>query len=117
MKRLQEMGAEYHFTTITQSQFKRGTPLAYDTEIADMYDKATNTKIDRNWSCKSCAYHSYKKIADLYFETKKYYAKKEKEKEAEKEITDFVEDVITTDQKLKKKKTTTTNKKKTTKKK
>lgn len=119
MKRLQEMGAEYHFTTITLSQFKRGTPLSYDNEIADMYDKATNTKIDRNWSCKSCAYHSYKKIADLYFESKKYYAKKEKEKEekeAEKEITDFVEDIIDTQEKLKTKKKTT-NKKKTTKKK
>ncbi len=118
IKRLEEMGAPNHFYTTIQSGFKRGTPLNYDNEIADIYEAATGTKVDRGFTCKSCCYAFYKKAATLYYDTKKYYDAKDKEKEekeAAKEITDFVEDVITTDQKLKAKKKTTSNKKKTTK--
>ena len=118
MQRLKEMGAENHFYTTIQSGFKRGTPISYDNEIADIYENATGTKVDRGFTCKSCCYNFYKKAATLYYDTKKYYEKIDKEKEekeAEKEITDFVEDIIDTQKKLAKKKTT--NKKKTTKKK
>lgn len=107
IKTLEEMKADYHFTTIIQSAFKRGTSLAYDNEVANIYEKATGKKIERNWNCKACAFNTYKQIAQLYFQSKKHY--EEEEKKAEKEITDFVDDIISTDKKIKEKKKITKN--------
>ena len=92
IKELEKIGQTVkHFATVTQSGFKRGSLIKEDNAVADIYEKATNTKVERNFGCKSCNYNFYKKAAELYYQSKKFY---EEEEKAEDEIVEIVSDII-----------------------
>ena len=121
LKELEQIGQTIsHFATVTQSGFKRGSLIKEDNAVADIYEAATGTKVERTFGCKTCCYNFYKKAAELYYESKKYYEEQEKkeEEQAGDEIVELVTNLKALDGKPKKtttaKKKTTTNKKKTT---
>ena len=121
LKELEKIGQTInHFATVTQSGFKRGSLIKEDNAVADIYEAATGTKVERTFGCKACCYNFYRKAAELYYESKKYYEEQEKkeEEQAGDEIIEMIQEMITAPRPKKtttaKKKTATTNKKKTT---
>lgn len=79
--------AEIHFRTVINSAYKRATGPKLDTIVADLYDKATGGKIQRNFSCGICSFNMYKQIGEKYYADKKYYETVEIEPEP-KVVTD-----------------------------
>lgn len=79
--------AEIHFKTVRDGQYKRATGWKLNTLVADLYDKATGEKIDRNFSCGVCCFNIFKKVGEKYFTDKKYYETVEIEPEP-KVVTD-----------------------------
>ena len=73
MQTLKKMGAVEHFNTVLDSQYKRGTIKSENELVADIYDAATNTKIQRNFSCKSCVFNLFKLAGELYRKSELYY--------------------------------------------
>lgn len=73
MKKLKELDVIQHFDTVLDSQFKRGTFTTTDNAVADIYEEATNTKVARNFTCKSCVFNLYKNAGILYRESEKFY--------------------------------------------
>lgn len=76
LDRLKELDVIQHFTTVINSQYKRGTFRHVDEEVADIYENASGKKIQRNFTCKSCVFNLYKVAGELYFESEKYYKQK-----------------------------------------
>ena len=73
--------AEIHFTTAIMSAYKRATGGKLDTLVADTYDNATDSKIQRNFSCGICSFNMYKTVGKKYFEDKLYYIEVDKQLE------------------------------------
>ena len=73
--------AEIHFLTVRDGQYKRATGWKLNTLVADLYDKATGEKIDRNFGCGVCCFNIFKKVGEKYFADKKYYETVETELE------------------------------------
>lgn len=116
IKELENIGQTIrHFHTVTESGFKRGTLIREDNAVADIYEQATGLKVARQFSCKSCNYSFYKRAAELYFESKKFY--EEEDKKAEDEIVELVTGLHDLETKKGKTAPKTTAKKKTAKKK
>lgn len=92
LKELEGIGQTIrHFATVTQSGFKRGSLSKEDNAVADIYEAATGERVDRQFGCKSCAFNFYKKAADLYYQSKKFY---EEEEQAGEEIVEMVTGII-----------------------
>lgn len=83
IKRLKEIGAVQHFSTVLDSQYKRGTSSALDNEVADIYDAATGGKVSRTFTCKSCVYNLYAKAGKLYRQSLDYIKKERMRKARE----------------------------------
>ena len=75
---LKKLDVIQHFTTVLDSDYKRGTSSTQDNKVADIYDAATGGKVSRNFSCKSCVFNLYRKAGELYRTTLEFM-KKEKE--------------------------------------
>lgn len=59
--------AESYFHTCVNASYKRNTPIKLDNKVADIYERATNDKVRRNWSCAKCVYDIYLKVGKMYF--------------------------------------------------
>ena len=73
LKELKELDVIKHFDTVLNSDYKRGTIRTVDEKVADIYENATNTKVLRNFTCKSCVFNLYKLAGLLYRTSVKYY--------------------------------------------
>lgn len=78
MKRLETIGAVPHFYTAVNLQYKNNTSAKLDTEVADIYERASGDVVSRNWACGHCSFELYRKAGNLY------YASKGKEEEKPK---------------------------------
>ena len=64
---------ELHFYTAVKENYKRATPAALNDKIADVYEKMTGIKLNRNWGCGTCVLNAFKAVGQLYFDSKKYW--------------------------------------------
>lgn len=109
LERLEGIGQTIkHFATTYQSGFKRGSFISEDNAVADIFEEAfPNDKVQRNFTCKTCNYNFYRKVAEKYFEAKEFYEKLDKEKAEEEkagdEIMEMITDMVTTEKPKKKK--------------
>lgn len=71
IKRLELIGAVDHFYTVANFQYKNNSSAKLDTEVADIYEKATGESVSRNWACGHCSYELYLKAGRLYYASKK----------------------------------------------
>lgn len=96
IERLEGIGqTKKHLATTYQSGFKRGSFLSEDNAVADIYEEAfPNDKIQRNFTCKTCNYNFYRKVAEKYFEAKEFYEKLDKKKAEEEKAGEEVVDMV-----------------------
>ena len=80
IKQLEKLDVIRHFNTVLDSEFKRGTFRTTDEHLADIYEKATNTKVNRNFNCKNCVYNLYRNAGLLYRQSLEYIKKSKMEK-------------------------------------
>ena len=84
IKRLELIGAVDHFYTVVNFQYKNNSSAKLDTEVADIYEKATGESVSRNWACGHCSYELYLKAGKLYYASKKEAAEKGKKNGGDK---------------------------------
>lgn len=70
MKRLETIGAVPHFYTAVNLQYKNNTSAKLDTEVADIYERASGDVVSRNWACGHCSFELYRKAGNLYYASK-----------------------------------------------
>ena len=71
--------AEIHFESALKKSKLVGVPTWLTKQIVTIYEKATGKHISHNFSCIVCQMSTYKKIGDIYFKDKEYYANLKKE--------------------------------------
>lgn len=81
IKRLELIGAVPNFYTAVNLQYKNNTTAKLDSEVADIYEKATGEHVSRNWACGHCSFELYLKAGKLYYASKDEAGKKKKQKE------------------------------------
>lgn len=69
MTRLKTLGAVPHFYTAVNLSYKNNTSAKMDTEVADIYEKASGQSVSRNFACGHCSYELYLKAGNLYYRT------------------------------------------------
>lgn len=58
-----------HFETVIYAQWKRGTTITENELMADVYERVTGKRLNRNWACGQCVYNAYKEVGELYFKS------------------------------------------------
>lgn len=72
--------AEIHFESVRHGYIK-SVPRWLTDQVADIYEQATGSKVNRNWSCSQCVANLYMMVGKIYFKDKEEYKNKEKEKD------------------------------------
>ncbi len=80
IKQLEKLDVIRHFNTVIDSEYKRGTFRTTDEQLADIYETATNTKVNRNFNCKTCVFNLYRNAGLLYRKSLDYIKKSKMEK-------------------------------------
>lgn len=75
---IKELGklADYELRSSYLHMWKRATSISTNEKIADIYEKRTNKKLDRNWSCATCTYNVYRQVGELYLRSISFYEAK-----------------------------------------
>lgn len=71
---------EREFYTSINHDYKRNTSSRDCLLLAEIYEKTTNIKVTRNFSCGSCQMTLFKQLGNLYYDSVNYY-KEQAEKE------------------------------------
>lgn len=88
MKQLEDLDVINNFMTATVSDYKRGTLRSQDEKVADIYQAATGISPNRNFGCSVCSFRLYRDAGTLYYESKKFWEKYDKNKKDKKENKD-----------------------------
>lgn len=64
---------EHHFYTAVYENYKRASAASDNDYVADLFEKTTGGKLNRNWSCGTCVLNAYKIVGKLYYESKEYW--------------------------------------------
>lgn len=80
INRLEELGVIQNFMTATVSDYKRGTLRKQDETVADIYEQATGTKVNRNFGCSVCCFRLYRDAGTLYYSSKDYWKRVDEER-------------------------------------
>lgn len=64
---------EHHFYTAVYENYKRASAASDNDYVADLFEKTTGGKLNRNWSCGTCVLNAYKAVGKLYYESKEYW--------------------------------------------
>lgn len=72
------MKYEYYFSTVIKYNYKRNTTRQINDEVADVYERTTNEKLSRNYSCSSCVFNIFKTVGKLYFDSIEYWKNEDK---------------------------------------
>lgn len=61
--------AEEYLSTTYYCKYKRCSPAACNKVVEDVWYEHTGEILNTNWSCGTCAYNTYRKVAEVYFKT------------------------------------------------
>lgn len=64
--------ARPHFKTALIGYVKN-CPRWLTDMVADVYEEATHSTVNRNWSCSSCVFNFLNMVANMYFKDEKDY--------------------------------------------
>ena len=64
--------SEYHFKN-AKIGIVKNCPRTLLDKIADLYEQATNAKVNRNWGCSVCVFNFISKVGQIYWKEKEYY--------------------------------------------
>lgn len=71
--------AETYFYTATKENYKRASTSSLNNLVADIYEKVTGNRVNRNWTCGTCVLNCYKAAGALYYESIRYWEEKDGE--------------------------------------
>jgi len=63
--------AEIHFKTATTQGYLKNCPRWLVDKVADVYEEATGSKVNRNWGCSVCVLNFMILVGKMYFKDKK----------------------------------------------
>lgn len=81
--------AEIHFTSVLKSSTLKGAPAWLTKEVAKIYEKTFNKRLNKNYNCQVCAFSVYRIVGEAYFaqlnaqKEKEAQLKEQQEKEAQ----------------------------------
>lgn len=70
--------AEIHFTSVLKSSTLKGAPAWLTKEVAKIYEKTFNKRLNKNYNCQVCAFSVYRIVGEAYFAQLKEQKEKEK---------------------------------------
>lgn len=59
--------AEIHFNSVLKSSTLKGAPACLTKEIAKIYEKTFNKRLNKNYNCQVCAFSIYRIVGQAYF--------------------------------------------------
>lgn len=59
--------AEIHFTSVLKSSTLKGAPAWLTKEVAKIYEKTFNKRLNKNYNCQVCAFSVYRIVGEAYF--------------------------------------------------
>jgi len=85
--------AEIHFTSVLKSSTLKGAPAWLTKEVAKIYEKTFNKRLNKNYNCQVCAFSVYRIVGEAYFkqlnEQKEKEAQLNEQKEKEKSTVEI----------------------------
>lgn len=72
---------EKHLTTTYHMQYKVATPQSWNNTIADILERTTHKGVDRTFSCGSCVYNLWNRMAQIYFQDKQEMDNQQKQED------------------------------------
>lgn len=68
-----------HFYTAVNLSYKNNTTKEENDMVADLYERVTGEKVNRNWACPKCTYDLFRKAGEIFFKSAGKDGKKQEE--------------------------------------